>query len=1389
MGSTTTEAMLSAAMSGDTQTVTRCIDEGVNVNAKDIPLLFARTPLHYAAGSGYDVICDLLLQAGADVNAVDKNGRSPLHYATKSGHIYICKALIRTPRTSLELNDQFGDTPLLTAASWGNTLICEALIGVGANVSSKNKRGRTALHEASEAGHVDTCKALISAGASPFDIDQGCNTPLHLAAGSGGSRLCTMFMDKGADMSARNKDGNTPLHTACMKGHVQICQILLDGGADVTARNQAGDTVLHITAAYGRLECCRVILRNTGDICAKNKIGNTPLHVAASTANADICNLFIAENADALLRNNDGKTPKGLLPRTSGNAGKIITQTEKKQRFDKLVQMGTEPVNIVKLFLVGDPKAGKTTLQKALIKRRQWWLPGDWQTLATDYCDYHATPGIELCKQYVPGAGNFAFWDCAGQLEYHVTHAMFLGAQNCIYLLVYDVTKSNHLEGLRRWLAFVKAGHDYAYQTKPDVVIVATHLDQMTSKTDGKTLAASILQHVRADFNNHLDILNDVIAINSIKFASKAMARLRHTLECLASRIKGSRMMPRLCEEIRRLKHTWYQAKYPVISWNEFCSKVKAINRLADDSLIRTAAVFLADMSEIYFKKQCGDMDWVVLEPRWLSRVIIGRVFAGEDFPSPTNRLENKQIYSVSDIRQLLRNVADVYNVLDLLQHLELVYQYDDTHYIIPARLPTNLNPVVWSKDTRFTEYYGRRVQCKDITDIFSPDVFPCLQVRIMRWFCDGHGRVAISRQSLKFSGKIEGMVQLTSDQKAIHICVRGRSSREDRGACYSQLEHVLGMVLSELVQRSPGTATDICYLSPRSLMQHEDVGDISYYTETDIELSAKEGVVVHPQTSNTELTTDILCAGYDSRFLQRNGLECKCTWLLEEDVRALCRCLDVIHPLGQDYRSLAEALGVSEDELDYIYQICLHRDSSPTRALLDRSQPTVGRLRAICKHPGLVGNIDAVHVIDALLDRFGHRVNDEESKIKAEESFKPDNISVEVLVWREDLRQQASNLRLVLDPVSLLARFTHLFGVSDQEEIEATQRTLGRTKAVDNMLYKVIKSQRVELYHEFYGALEMHHNTGKVVDASTEVIPDSEGSYKDYIIAPAKPSQVQLDPHNNYCMWKGSKGLAYVLNNNDFHGKGRQGSGVDLGNMCHVLQELGYVLQVHTNLTAKDTSESLAKFVRRFDDAEYCSAVVVLMSHGNTGVITGVDEKCIQLRDIYSMFEGHRCPALLGKPKLFFIQACRGVTRTQLVEADSDVTQLEPEDHSDEEDPSIEMQADYSFARDLPANADMFFAYATTEGNLSLRSQVAGSWFIQALCEVFIKWASHDSLDVLMNKVTNRVTGQRGEIRDPLTRTLKSASQTPECIKCMRKNMYFLPKYPSSALAGATWM
>ncbi|KAL1481716.1 hypothetical protein MTO96_050388, partial [Rhipicephalus appendiculatus] len=49
-------------------------------------------------------------------------------------------------------------------------------------------------------------------------------------------------------------------------------------------------------------------------------------------------------------------------------------------------------------------------------------------------------------------------------------------------------------------------------------------------------------------------------------------------------------------------------------------------------------------------------------------------------------------------------------------------------------------------------------------------------------------------------------------------------------------------------------------------------------------------------------------------------------------------------------------------------------------------------------------------------------------------------------------------------------------------------------------------------------------------------------------------------------------------------------------------------------------------------------------MSRGDKDTILGVDGEELNLvEDVYEQFNNENCPALQGKPKLFFIQACRG--------------------------------------------------------------------------------------------------------------------------------------------------
>ena len=57
---------------------------------------------------------------------------------------------------------------------------------------------------------------------------------------------------------------------------------------------------------------------------------------------------------------------------------------------------------------------------------------------------YIPTQGIDITKQAIGDAGIFRIWDCAGHVEYHVSHSMFLGAENSVFIIVYNLTKEQH---------------------------------------------------------------------------------------------------------------------------------------------------------------------------------------------------------------------------------------------------------------------------------------------------------------------------------------------------------------------------------------------------------------------------------------------------------------------------------------------------------------------------------------------------------------------------------------------------------------------------------------------------------------------------------------------------------------------------------------------------------------------------------------------------------------------------------------------------------------------------------------------------------------------------------------------------------------------------------
>ena len=114
--------------------------------------------------------------------------------------------------------------------------------------------------------------------------------------------------------------------------------------------------------------------------------------------------------------------------------------------------------------------------------------------------------------------------------------------------------------------------------------------------------------------------------------------------------------------------------------------------------------------------------------------------------------------------------------------------------------------------------------------------------------------------------------------------------------------------------------------------------------------------------------------------------------------------------------------------------------------------------------------------------------------------------------------------------------------------------------------------------------------------------------------------------------------------------------------------------------------------------------------------VIYGVDNRKAGMEDFMSEFTARNCPTLENKPKLFFIQACRGQR------SDPRMNRLSASIAGNIVEDSIQIM--HSPDADLgngvsPREADFLLAFATVPGYKAWRSKQAGSWFIQVCIEM----------------------------------------------------------------------
>ncbi|NWT07516.1 ASB8 protein, partial [Mionectes macconnelli] len=127
-----------ACMVADADCVELLLQKGAEVNALDG---YSRTALHYAAER--DEACvELLLEFGADPSAADGNRDTPLHWAAFRNHAGCVRALLEGG-ARVDARDHHADTPLGWAASRANLESVAVLLDFGAEPRALNLDGQS----------------------------------------------------------------------------------------------------------------------------------------------------------------------------------------------------------------------------------------------------------------------------------------------------------------------------------------------------------------------------------------------------------------------------------------------------------------------------------------------------------------------------------------------------------------------------------------------------------------------------------------------------------------------------------------------------------------------------------------------------------------------------------------------------------------------------------------------------------------------------------------------------------------------------------------------------------------------------------------------------------------------------------------------------------------------------------------------------------------------------------------------------------------------------------------------------------------------------------------------------------------------------------------------
>ena len=476
---------------------------------------------------------------------------------------------------------------------------------------------------------------------------------------------------------------------------------------------------------------------------------------------------------DPNAKNNDGECPLDMAP--SQNLIRVLIRhganpQDVYKTHGKILgkHSSKKPLQIpVKLFMVGNPSAGKSTLTKALQKEMTRFVSLVTRSKPVAGVD-EKTAGIVPHEFESNTYGLVTLYDFAGQREFYSSHAAVLQnaiqASTPIFLLVLNLSESD--EDTKRnvlyWLSFLE-NQCTTVTNKPHVIVIGSHADILKSRgEDPKHKASFITTLVTTSQFTSLEFIGFVAM--DCKYADSAGMRELH------------RGLKSSCDSVR---------KQATISFNTHCFLVYLLDNFRDVSAVTIEQILdkiplVSSAQEITsFLPQtatrigelCDQLNdrghllvlknpttikdsWVIINRTALLAEVNGTIFAPEGFKEHIQLASSTGLVPLSNIAKYFSE-HDLQMLVGFLSHLEFCHEILDSqilglinqeqeassseksdvqgerYFFFPGLVTLEVPSTVWKPQPQFSYHCGWILQCSRPEQFFDPRFLQVLLLRL----------------------------------------------------------------------------------------------------------------------------------------------------------------------------------------------------------------------------------------------------------------------------------------------------------------------------------------------------------------------------------------------------------------------------------------------------------------------------------------------------------------------------------------------------------------------------------------------------------------------------------------------------------------------------------